>query len=165
MDLIDCLINDHKIIRKFILELDSTENYKIKNKIFIELLIFLRAHFRAEEIAVYSKSLKSLSYEMNEMALDGYEEHHLLEDLVYRIKNAEKDDQQWLSRIKDFCQILELHLDSEETDYFPELKNNLDRVDLDKAVIIYLKNKKAELILAEQDQSRNYDFYHKNLLN
>lgn len=165
MELIDCLISDHDIIRKFISELDSTDNNKIKNKIFIELLVFLRAHFRAEEMAVYSKSLKASNYEINEMTLDGYEEHHLLEDLIYRIKNAEKDDQLWISRIKDFCQVLDLHLSSEETDFFPELKNYFNRVDLDKAAIIYLKNKKAELILAEQDQSRNYDFYHKNLLN
>lgn len=157
MDLASSLIDDHEIIRKFIQELEAAESLVIKNKIFTEMLIFVRAHFRAEEIALYSKSLRSANYEISELGLDGYEDHHLLEDLVYRIKNARSDDSLWLSRVKDYCQILDLHMAGEEADYFPELKNYFTEAELNKAAVVYLKSRKSEMTLAEQDQIRSFD--------
>lgn len=157
MDLVSSLKDDHEIIRKFIQELESEESLVIKNKIFTEMLIFVRAHFRAEEVALYSKSLRSANYEINELGLDGYEEHHLLEDLVYRIKNTRFDNSVWLARVKDYCQILDLHMSGEEADYFSELKNYFTDSELEKAAVIYLKSRKSEIALAEQDQSRSYD--------
>lgn len=157
MDLVSSLKDDHEIVRKFIQELESEESLAIKHKIFAEMLIFVRAHLRAEEMALYSKSLRSTNYEISELGLDGYEEHHLLEDLVYRIKNARSDDSVWLVRVKDYCQILDLHMAGEEADYFPELKNYFTDAEMDRAAIVYLKSRKSEITLAEQDQSRSYD--------
>ncbi len=165
MDIVSALTDDHDVIRKFIQELELAESLPIKNKIFTEMLIFVQAHFRSEETSLYSKSLRSPFYEMNEFALDGYEEHHLLDDLVYRIKNAKHDDTLWLSRVKDFCQILDLHLAGEEADFFPDLKNYFTPVELAKAAVVYLKCKKSEITLAEQDQIRNYSTSSPNLMN
>lgn len=165
MDLVSSLKDDHDIIRKFIQEFEAAESFAVKNKIFTEMLIFVRAHFRAEEMALYSKSLRSSIYEMNELALDGYEEHHLLEDLVYRIRNAKEDDDLWLSRAKDYCQILDMHLASEEADYFSELKNHFAPVELDRAAVAYLKFKKSEITLAEQEQDRGFETISENNLN
>lgn len=156
MDLVSLLKDDHEIIRKFIQEVESSESLPIKTKIFSEMLIFVRAHFRAEETALYAKSLRSAVYELNDLALDGYEEHHLLDDLVYRIKSARAEDPLWLSRVSDYCQILDLHLVGEEADFFPELKNYLTGTELDRAAVVYLKAKKSELILAEQELNRDY---------
>lgn len=165
MDLVSSLKDDHEIIRKFIQEIESEESMAIKNKIFTEMLIFVRAHFRAEELALYSKSLKSTNYEINELGLDGYEEHHLLEDLVYRIRNAKSGDSVWLSRVKDYCQILDLHMAGEEADYFPELKNYFTEAELEKAAVVYLKSRKSEITLAEQDQTRRFDAVIGNQIN
>ena len=106
MDLVSSLKDDHEIIRKFIQEIESSDSLPIKAKIFSEMLIFVRAHFRAEETALYAKSLRSAVYELNDLALDGYEEHHLLDDLVYRIRSARTEDPLWLSRVSDYCQIM-----------------------------------------------------------
>ena len=154
MELAGYIYDDHEVIRKFIQEIESAENVKIKNKIFTEMLPFLHAYFQAIETALYSKSLSSNIYELNELALDGYEEHHLIEDLVYRIRNSKKDEVLWLSRINDFCQILDLHLSAEEVDYYAEIKNYFTPVELDRAAVIYLKAKKSELIAAEQEQQK-----------
>ncbi len=156
MDLVSLLKDDHEIIRKFIQEIESSDSLPIKAKIFSEMLIFVRAHFRAEETALYAKSLRSAAYELNDLALDGYEEHHLLDDLVYRIRSARSEDPLWLSRVSDYCQILDLHLVGEEADFFPELKNYFTGTELDRAAVVYLKAKKSELILAEQELNRDY---------
>lgn len=166
MDLVSFLQDDHDIIRKFIYELGATETLPVKKKIFSEMLIFIKAHFRAEEMALYSKSLRTTIYELNEMALDGYEEHHLLEDMVYKLKNLTSyDEDLWLATTKDFCQILDLHLAGEEADFYPELKNYFSQIGLDKAAVIYLKAKKSELTLAEQDMSRSPELLNGNQIN
>lgn len=156
MDLVSSLKDDHEIIRKFIQEIEASDSLPIKAKIFSEMLIFVRAHFRAEETALYAKSLRSAVYELNDLALDGYEEHHLLDDLVYRIKGVRTEDPIWHSRVTDYCQILDLHLVGEEADFFPELNNCFTGTELDRAAVVYLKAKKSELILAEQELNRDY---------
>lgn len=165
MDFISTLQDDHDIIRKFMLEIDSNENLQIKAKIFAEMLIYVRAHFRAEEMALYTKSLRSPVYELNDLALDGYEEHHLLDDLIYKIRNVRPEVDLWLTRVKDYCQILDLHLVGEEADFFPELKNYFSPPELDRAAVIYLKARKFELILAEQEETKQYDLSPVNQLN
>lgn len=165
MNLISSLQDDHDIIRKFIQEIESSESLPIKARIFTEMLIFVRAHFRAEETALYSKSLRSSVYELNDLALDGYEEHHLLDDLIYRIRNAKADDALWLSRVKDYCQILDLHIVGEEVDFFPELKNYFTETELDRAAVVYLKTKKSEIIIAEQELNNDYGLISSNQLN
>ena len=157
MDLVSSLKDDHEIIRKLIQELESAENLAIKNKIFTEMLVFVKAHFRAEEMALYSRSLRSPILELNEIALDGYEEHHLLEDLVYDIKIAQQNNSLWLAGVKEFCQILDLHLASEEADYFPELENYFTKVELDRATVVYMKSKKSEIVFKKQEQIPNPD--------
>lgn len=151
MDLVSSLKDDHQIIRKFIQEIEGSDSLPIKAKVFSEMLIFVRAHFRAEESSLYVKCLRSAVYELNDLALDGYEEHHLLDDLVYRIKGAKTGDPLWHSKVTDYCQILDLHLAGEEADLFPELKNFFTGTELDRAAVAYLKAKKFELILAEQE--------------
>lgn len=156
MDLVSSLKDDHEVIRKFIQEIESSESLPIKAKVFAEMLIYVRAHFRAEESSLYVKCLRSDVYELNDLALDGYEEHHLLDDLVYRIKSAKTGDPLWLSKVTDYCQILDLHLTGEEVDLFPELKNFFTGTQLDRAAVVYLKAKKFELILAEQELNSDY---------
>lgn len=165
MDLVSSLKDDHEIIRKFIQEIETSESLPIKAKIFSEMLMFVRAHFRAEETALYAKSLRSAVYELNDLALDGYEEHHLLDDLVYRIKGVRTEDPIWLSRVTDYCQILDLHLVGEEADFFPELNNYFTGTELDRAAVVYLKTKKSELILAEQELNRDYGLVSGSQLN
>lgn len=150
MDIITCLKDDHDIIRKFMQQLESAEDFASRKHIFSELFVAVRSHFRAEETALYARCLNLKSLETNELALDGYEDHHLLEDFVYKIKTAENEDL-WNTRVKTFCQILELHLAAEESDFFPELKNYFSPIDLQKAAVTYLQTKKSEEIEAGQD--------------
>lgn len=152
MDLVSYLKEDHESLRKFIQEVESADNSKVKEKIFSEMCIFLHAYFRAVETSVYARCLKLNIFELNELALDGYEEHHLIEDLIYRIKDCRNEEALWITRLHDFCKILDLHLAAETADYYPELKNHFSFIELERAAVIYLKTKKSELNAAEQEQ-------------
>lgn len=158
MDLLTYINDDHEIIQKFIKDIDATENLKIKDKIFNEMIVFMKAYFRAIEASLYTKSLRTNIFELTELALDGYEEHHLLEDLIYRINNNKKEEDLKLNRMKDFCQILDLHLTAESTDYYPELKSFFTSIELEKIAVSYLKTKKLELASYEQELSENLYF-------
>lgn len=143
MDLISCLKDDHESIHKLISNLDRQDDVKLKRQTFVELLIVVRMHMRAEESAVYAKCLKVKNAETNEMAIEGYDDHRLLEDYVYKIK-ASPSDEVWVSRVNTYCQILQLHIAVEETDFFPEIKERLSDFELQQSAILYLQAKKTQ---------------------
>ena len=135
-------------------EIAVTDNEKLKS--FLELEQVVGAQFRAQELAVYSTSLKKNSQSLSEMAIKGFEEHNLFDDLAYKIKYENNFDQ-WLAQVKIFCQILEMHLSEEENDYFPEIKKFFSAVELDRAAVQYLKIKKSEQAKLQLTKKRNRD--------
>jgi hypothetical protein len=80
---------------------------------------------------------------LNEMAVKGFEEHNLFDDLSYKIKFA-NNIEHWPAQVKVFCQVLDMHLSEEENDYFPQIKKHFTVVESDRAAVVYLKIKKSE---------------------
>lgn len=143
MDLLTCLQDDHDTIRKYLQLLDETDDFQARRNLFADLFVAVRAHFRAEQAAVYSRCMNIKNSDANGMALDGYEDHRLLEDFVQKIRVADTE-YLWNMRVKTFCQILELHLASEESDFFPELRRFLTSSERQRAAVLYLQTKKYE---------------------
>lgn len=143
MDLINYLKQDHDTIRILMHEADLTDDLKIKKVIFNELSQFLRTHFRAEELILYSKSLSLKMNEVNKVILDLYEEHRFIEDFIFKINSSDEEDI-WKTRLKIFLQIVEINFDSKESDYFTYLRKHLSESELEQAAILYLKAKKFE---------------------
>ncbi|MBC7743007.1 MAG: hemerythrin domain-containing protein [Bdellovibrionaceae bacterium] len=143
MELISYLKADHKNIRRIIKDLDQAEDREQKLQAFFELDQLVDAHFKAEESAVYAASLKKNNQALNEMAVRGFEEHNLFDDLAYKIKFTNNFDL-WPSQVKVFCQILDMHLTEEENEFFPVLNQHFNSVELDRAAVLYLKIKKSE---------------------
>lgn len=143
MELIDYLKEDHDAIRLLIHEIDMDGDMGRKKRIFTELNVLLRAHFRAEELVLYSKSLKIKDPEIDKIALDIYEEHRFLEDFIYKIQSSENEEI-WKTRVRIFFQILEINLDTKEGGYFVELRKRFSALQLAQAAVLYLKAKKFE---------------------
>ncbi len=143
MELISYLKADQKNIRRMIKNFEQAEGYQAKRQLFEDLTDLLSAHFKAEEPAVYTSSLKKNSQELNDWALKGFEEHNLIDDLIYKIKYS-NDEEEWTAQVKVFIQILEMYLSEEESEYFPQLKKLYKSVELDRAAVLYLKIKKSE---------------------
>lgn len=142
MNLISYLKEDHERIHKLISKLEQDEDIKKKRQTFTELLIVVRIHMRAEESAVYAKCLKLKEPETSEMAIEGYDDHQLLEDYIYKIRASPNDDV-WLSRVTTYCQILQLHIAVEESDFFGEIRSLFSDFDMQQAEILYLQAKKS----------------------
>ena len=151
MELISYLKADQKNIRRLLKDMDSSESIQLKRELFNELSDLLDAHFKAEELAVYTSSLKKPM--LSDFAIKGFEEHNLLEDLLCKIKFS-NDQDFWESQLNVFCQVLDMHLKEEETEFFPQIKKNYKAVESDRAAVLYLKIKKSEGV--KNQQSKKY---------
>ncbi len=139
MDLVNELITDHWQIREVLKDLRSEKaTYQRKRRLLKELTELVAAHAKGEEKTANAFARKRLK----KLATLDVEEHSTLENLVERLKKT-RSQLIWEARMHVFCELLELHLDEEEEEYFPELRNLLPAEESDR-----LAHKYHQLTLA-----------------
>jgi hemerythrin superfamily protein len=156
MELISYLKTDHKNIRSMLTDIEQTERRELKTDIFVELNDLYNAHFKAEEVALYSIRLKKQNEKLSQLAIKGFEEHQLIEELMEKIKFSLKPEL-WEAQVRVFCQVLDQHLSEEELEYFPLVEKSFKPVELDRAAVVYLQIKKAEHTKAQQAKKYRID--------
>ena len=154
MDLVSYLKADHDAIRKAIapvrslIHSDANLTEALLSDPLHELNILWTAHSKAEERTVYVHSTKLSSAELRDFALEGLEEHAIIEELISKIAAFQKADLS-VERLRALCDMILLHLDQEEKDYFPLLGRNFSKAELDTAAVAYLQQKRSEQVRAE----------------
>lgn len=138
MNLINLLEKDHANLRVLMSDLKSDDkNIELKKEIFSEQFVpLLYSHTESEERTVlfYSAHKRDLK----DQALEGIEEHELVEDLVDKV-NRTRNSELWKARVKVLCDCLEHHLKEEEEELFPRFKTHFSDVDLEKKGEIYME--------------------------
>jgi hemerythrin superfamily protein len=120
MELIDALETDHKKIRKIIKEGRKKDaSFEEKKDLFQKLAGIVTAHAKSEEKIVYTPAKGR--EEVKHWAYEGFEEHHLVDQLVSEDQSLNNKDV-WQAKFKVICELLEHHLDEEESHFFPRLK-------------------------------------------
>lgn len=123
--LLGTLKKDHDILREclFVLK-DESADLDLLQKAFSKLIPFLQAHNRSEEQVVYKFMLSRQGLE--QMAIDGQEEHLVVEQLMNELQTqASECDVKWRAKAKAFAEIIEQHVNEEESQVFPILKKQL----------------------------------------
>jgi hypothetical protein len=90
----------------------------------------LTAHSRAEERAVYTALLQVRKQEPDTLAEEGFVEHGLVDELLAKLAALEPATDVWLAHAKVLKELLEHHIDEEQTDTFAELGNHFTREEL-----------------------------------
>jgi hypothetical protein len=90
----------------------------------------LTAHSRAEERAVYGALLQVRKQEPDTLAQEGFVEHGLVDELLAKLAALEPANDVWLAHAKVLRELLEHHIDEEQTDTFAELGNHFTREEL-----------------------------------
>ena len=129
-NIIDILLIDHAYLKECITVL--TNDYANKNeKIFYArtFLDTLKKHSQAEEKTVY-ESLSEMD-ELRMQILEGEAEHGMAkfkyETLIPRLTTMKVLDDVTEAEIKVLAELIEHHIDEEETDLFPKMRYNLDQ--------------------------------------
>jgi hemerythrin-like domain-containing protein len=129
-NIIDILLIDHAYLKECIAVL--TNDYANKNeKIFFArtFLDTLKKHSVSEEKTVY-ESLSEMD-ELRMMILEGEAEHGMAkfkyDKLIPRLAKMKVLDDVTEAEIKVLAELIEHHIDEEETELFPKMRYNLDQ--------------------------------------
>lgn len=125
MSIYDELKNDHDKVKALLTEIAglSPGATKTKLKAFETLKEMMTAHSRAEERTFYT-SLKS-SEESKDDALEGYEEHHVVDVLLREMARLDPGDDRWAAKFSVLKENIEHHAQEEEGEIFDKARDVL----------------------------------------
>ncbi|MCF6762949.1 hemerythrin domain-containing protein [Pseudomonas fragi] len=152
MNAIDLLLEDHKRVKAILSQLsDSTERaLKKRTELLNKLDMEITIHTRLEEEILYPVFKKAGGKEQAVMYHEAKEEHRTVDSLVLPdLKKTAPDSLEFSGRVKVVKELLEHHIEEEETEMFPQARKLLG-----KAVLEEL-GKQMEAMKTEYKKSLN----------
>ena len=122
MDAMSLLKEDHKKVKKMLAQLESTteRGVKTREELFTRVKQELVVHEAIEE-EIFYPALKEHP-KTKEIALEGYEEHHVVDTVMAEIEGVAYDDEKWGAKFTVMKENLEHHIEEEEGEMFKQAK-------------------------------------------
>lgn len=132
MDALKLLKDDHDLVKRILAEGESTTERaeKTRTELFARLKRELEVHERIEEEVLYP-ALKEHP-KSRELALEGYEEHHVVDTILGELEQTPPTDEQWAAKFKVAKENLEHHIEEEEGEMFPRAREVFSKDELDE---------------------------------
>jgi hemerythrin superfamily protein len=127
-DAIVILKNDHKEIRKLFRQFEAAgENAeKTKGAIVQKILEALTVHTYIENEVMYPR-VRELLPDLEDDVLESYEEHHVADVLCMELAAMSPGDERYDAKVTVLIEIVEHHVEEEETEWFPQVREGLGR--------------------------------------
>lgn len=126
MHAITMLTEDHEKVRTMLKDGEDTTERAVKTR--TELLATL-----AEELRIHETIEEEIFYpaleehaKTKDIALEGYEEHHVVDGIMEELDGLPVDDETWSAKFAVMKENLEHHIEEEEGDMFPKARQVLD---------------------------------------
>lgn len=144
-DLFALLERDHRAVRGLLEQAHDTidDDPEGARLLVAEATIQLLAHARGEERTLYPALERHRA--ATDLALEGREEHAVLESLVGKLAAARTVDATFKAKLKVLTEILDHHVDEEEEQMFPEAREVLGAERLTAIAAAFIAEKQAEL--------------------
>ena len=152
MNAIDLLKADHERVKTLLTQLsESTERgVKKRTELLAKLEMEITLHTQLEEEILYPAFRKAGGKEQDIMYHEAKEEHRTVDSLVLPdLKKTDPSSTEFSGRVKVVKELLEHHIEEEETEMFPQARKLLG-----KAVLEEL-GKQMEAMKAEYKKSLN----------
>jgi hemerythrin-like domain-containing protein len=145
MDALSLLKEDHDKVKKMLQDLESTteRGVKTREELFTNVKRELEVHEAIEE-EIFYPALKDQP-KTKEIALEAYEEHHVVDKVMAEIEGVSYDDERWGAKFKVMKENLEHHIEEEEGEMFKQAKQVFETTELAQLGESMLK-RKEELI-------------------
>ncbi len=126
MDIFDVLTSDHEKVKKILeqMEQTSTRAAKRRETLLDHLNENLLPHMYAEEQFFYQILLDESPDK--EVAYEALEEHRAAKAVLMDLEDASSDDPRWSARLKVLKELVEHHIEEEETTVFDLARNLMD---------------------------------------
>jgi hemerythrin-like domain-containing protein len=127
-DAIVILRDEHKQIRKLFTDFENAgENaHATKGKLVDKIIEALTVHTYIENEVMYPR-VRELMPEVEDDVLESYEEHHVADLLVVELAGLKPDDERFTAKTTVLIENVRHHMDEEEQDWFPKVRDGLGR--------------------------------------
>lgn len=146
--IVDLIVADHRkieIIAKKLKDVSSPDYENRDNEcepLFIEFEAMIKSHAKAEEMALYSLFTDADEPEeepLKEFALEGFEEHQLIDRLLGEMNELDCADDQWAAKLRVVTELVQLHMREEERQFLPKVRDALEQEELEDLGALYLQ--------------------------
>jgi len=130
-DAIVDLKNDHRQLRKLFRDFQGAgENATVtKGKIATRIIEELTVHTYLENEVMYPE-VRNLLPDLEDDILESYEEHHVADVLCMELYAMAPDTERFDAKMTVLIENVKHHMDEEEQDWFPKVRNGLGRTKL-----------------------------------
>ena len=131
MNALTLLEDDHRKMRKLLDELEATTERGIRTR--EELYSKIKGELTIHEIIeeeIFYPALKEHP-KAEEIVLEGYEEHHVVDLVMAELENLPVDDESWGAKAKVMKENVEHHMEEEEGDMFKQARDVFDEDELE----------------------------------
>ena len=131
MNAISLLEEDHRKMKKLLSELESTteRGVKTREELFATVEDELTVHETIEE-EIFYPALKEHP-KTKEIALEAYEEHHVVDMVMAEIEDVPYDDETWGAKFKVMKENIEHHIEEEENEMFKQARQVFEEDELE----------------------------------
>jgi hypothetical protein len=128
MDALSLLKDDHDRVKKMLAEGEETTERaeKTRTELFATLKTEMMLHERIEE-EIFYPALKSHP-KAKEIVLEGYEEHHVVDEIMGELEATDVTDETWSAKFKVMKENIEHHIEEEEGDMFLNRKKRQNTI-------------------------------------
>lgn len=126
MDIFDVISSDHEKVKKILEQMEQTTSRAAKKRetLLEHLNKDLLPHMYAEEQFFYQILLDESSDK--EVAYEALEEHRAAKAVLMDLEEAPADDPRWSARLKVLKELIEHHIEEEETTVFDVARSLMD---------------------------------------
>jgi len=128
MDAITLLKNDHKTVEQLFKKFEQAGDraYVEKRTIVDRIIEALSQHAAIEEQFFYPVSRATVS-DVEDIALESIEEHHIVKWLLSELEHTEPEDERFDAKVTVLIENVRHHVKEEEEDFFPKVREDLGR--------------------------------------
>jgi hemerythrin superfamily protein len=135
MNAIDLLKADHEKVKGILSQLSESTDRALKKRVELldKLEMEITIHTQLEEQILYPAFKEAGGKEEDEMYYEAKEEHRTVDSLVLPdLKGTDPSTPEFAGRVKVVKELLEHHIEEEETEMFPKAKKLLGKAKLDE---------------------------------
>ena len=126
-DAIVILRDDHKEVRALFREFEKASTTPARKGAIVKKVIeLLTVHTYIENEVMYPE-VRRLLPELEDDVLESYEEHHVADVLVMELAALKPGDERFEAKTTVLIESVRHHMDEEEQDWFPKVRDGLGR--------------------------------------
>jgi hemerythrin superfamily protein len=126
-DALTLLKRDHREVKKLFRAFRKQEGNR--KQLAENIIGELTVHTYLENQVIYP-AVRKMIPDLDDDILESYEEHHVVDLLAMEILELNGDDERFEAKMTVLMEAVEHHVEEEEEEWFPVVRENLSRADL-----------------------------------